>query len=344
MPFGYEYIPKFNEEDDSPEAAAMRSLRPREFGQGREQEEAGSDGDCEMNERGEEVQQEEGTSLPDPSTHPSDPNPSDTPALAHLTSQLASLCQTLTTLRRAKNTSDARLGEARRAIRALEARVEGGRIDPGVITLLACRLAEAGAGKAGGEGGDNVAASIAAALLDEVDRARACTPPNPFLPTPETPTPHSQSLRFDPLSPTLSSPAPGTSQEVIFETDPITAREGWAEARERRVWNLEGVVGVMCGRVERLEGEVERFKRDLAKGQGVEGMSSWAVDELEYEVEYYDDDNEGDDEGTEGEVKEAAGEEWEEGKEPLEIIEDVADRLNGRVEKLEKRVQVLRQQ
>ncbi|TYJ52483.1 hypothetical protein B9479_006917 [Cryptococcus floricola] len=286
---GYSRLPRLDLKDISVDAAAFRQLKPASN---------------KNSDRSVQAGQATNPSAPSPQSKDSLTNPStpssqsgdsirssassepDTPASTTnlpaneniMPQQTNSLQRALTQAQKEKNKLAERLGQERKRNKALLLRIQGDRIDPAVITLLACRLAEHG-GKETDQ--SNGVAEVAAALIDEVDRAKVCG-------------------------------GGKDGQMVVVEDDVDAARRDWNEGKEMRIWNLEGVVEVMFSRVDSLEREVSKLKRERGRVTSL-GMS-WTEDL-----------------------------EWDEEQETLELVESTASQLSRRLDKLESDVSTLKE-
>ncbi|WVQ70838.1 hypothetical protein IAR50_000363 [Cryptococcus sp. DSM 104548] len=261
---GYSYLPKLDLKDISVEAAAFAHTPGQN--------------NCHA---GASVNDDNPTSHS--SSYPSESIHSDTDTLSSTASpvaapdQLTALQQSLDEAHKQKNKLAQRLGDERKKTKTLLLRISSAHIDPAVITLLACRLAEHGAADP-----SNGVAEVAAALIDEVDRARDC------------------------------ADGRDGGLAVVVEEDVIAAKTNWNEAKERRIWNLEGVVQIMCSRVDSLEQEITKLKR--ARGHETSLGMSWTEDM-----------------------------EWEEEQETLELVESTTSRVSLRLDNLERDVATLRE-
>ncbi|ODO11627.1 hypothetical protein I350_00411 [Cryptococcus amylolentus CBS 6273] len=272
---GYSYLPKLDLKDISVEAAAFGQLKPASNKVSDHSVQAGQATDSSS------PSSQSSDSIRSSSSSEPDTPASTTNLLANennMPQQMNSLQRALTEAQKEKNKLAQRLGQERKRNRYLLLRIQGDRIDPAVITLLACRLAEHG-GKETDQ--SNGVAEVAAALIDEVDRAKVCGDGK-------------------------------DGQMVVVEDDVEAARRDWNEGKEMRIWNLEGVVQVMFSRVDSLELEVSKLKRERGRETSL-GMS-WTEDM-----------------------------EWDEEQETLELVESTASQLSRRLDRLESDVSTLKE-
>ncbi|WWC58755.1 uncharacterized protein I303_101299 [Kwoniella dejecticola CBS 10117] len=142
-------------------------------------------------------------------------------------------------------------------------------IDGELIMLLALRLAELpsfpwlGDENEDENGHGNEVKEIAAALLDEVDRAN-----DPL---------NNEEVYFD----------------VGFEVNLARRRVEWGEEREKRLFNLEGIIQILLNRVENLEKEKVRRSSEWRNAQEDETMFNDMSELTVFENEDVDDDDQG---------------------------------------------------
>ncbi|WVQ82705.1 hypothetical protein IAT38_004837 [Cryptococcus sp. DSM 104549] len=236
---------------------------------------------------------------------------SSPPTVRAATSEEANPAPTTSTTTGA--TSKVSISDLESALRVSHARGAGGKIDGSVIELLAARLGDIGRGmiKSSREDADahpdtlklkgQYILEISAALIDEVLRGAGRI--------------------------SISAGGGSYTKEVVLQGDWEAGRKGWGEEREKRVWDLEGVVDILKGRVESLEEEVKGLKE---RGVGGDDLSDW---------------NEGQEDDDEEELdteEEDAGTQTKAEKDKLDAVVATVDKLNLGVETLEQDVRQLK--
>ncbi|WWD09577.1 hypothetical protein V865_007705 [Kwoniella europaea PYCC6329] len=233
--FGYTYadLPSADPQDGSIEASAFKALKVGEMEKIQEQNSCTDetskdddlDSDAEMNL---EVDQDE----QDSEKHPNN---------TLLRGELTSIKKRLVDLIKSKKQLEANLKNLKNEYEDELTRVRSENIDGGVITLLALRLIDLPCSSRGNE-----MMEIAAALLDEVDRA-------------------------------TSGDMQVNLNEGIEEGYRREMRVRWNEEREKRLFNLEGIVEVLGARVQVLEEQAkirEGYEMNMGNGKGEEAGDS----------------------------------------------------------------------